>query len=83
TPSAEQIADALPQLQAELAAAQAQSVLFLGQIFEQPHHADIISGLCGNTPHFIIPHPARLLRQPQLKRNAWPELKKLKQILSG
>ncbi|UOO77417.1 uracil-DNA glycosylase [Neisseria sp. Dent CA1/247] len=83
TPSAEQIADALPQLQAELAAAQAQAVLFLGQIFEQPHHAGIIRELCGNLPHFIIPHPARLLRQPQLKRNAWTELKKLKQILSG
>lgn len=83
TPSAEEIAAALPQLQAELTAAQAESVLFLGQIFEQPHHNGIIRELCGNLPHFVIPHPARLLRQPQLKRKAWTELKKLKQVLSG
>lgn len=82
TPSAEEIAAALPQLQAELAAAQARSVLFLGQIFEQHQYNGIIRELCGNLPHFVIPHPARLLRQPQLKRNAWTELKKLKQILS-
>ncbi|OSI16569.1 uracil-DNA glycosylase family protein [Neisseria dumasiana] len=82
-PSSRQIAEGLPQLQAELAASQALSVLFLGQIFERPHHTDTIRELCGDLPYFIIPHPARLLRQPHLKRQAWEELKKLRSHLSG
>ena len=82
-PSPEQIAGGLPQLQAELAVSQARAVLFLGQIFAQPHHAESIRRLCADTPYFIIPHPARLLRQPHLKRQAWEELKKLRLAVSA
>ena len=71
----------LPQLAQELAQSQAKAVLFLGQIFNDAEHAELIAQLCPNTPHFIIPHPARLLRQPQLKAQAWQELKKLKKII--
>lgn len=80
-PPPEQVAAALPQMQAELAASQARAVLFLGQIFTQPHYADTIAQLCGGTPAFTVPHPARLLRQPQLKKQAWQELKKLRNML--
>lgn len=82
-PSPEQIAGGLPQLQAELAASQARAVLFLGQIFAQPHHIESIRRLCADTPYFIIPHPARLLRQPHLKRQAWEELKQLRRTVSA
>ena len=82
-PSPEQIAGGLPQLQAELAVSQARAVLFLGQIFAQPHHAESIRRLCADTPYFIIPHPARLLRQPHLKRQAWEELKQLRRTVSA
>ena len=81
TPEAEQIQAELPALQAELAAAQARAVLFLGQIFQEPDHADWLQQLCGQTPYFIIPHPARLLRQPHLKAQAWTVLKQVRQIL--
>ncbi len=80
-PPPEQVAAALPQMQAELAASQAQAVLFLGQVFAQPHYAETIAQLCGGTPAFTVPHPARLLRQPQLKKQAWEELKKLRNAL--
>lgn len=80
TPSAEQIAAALPQLQAELNASQAQAVLFLGQIFEQPQSADIPERLCNGVRHIILPHPARLLRQPQLKAKTWQSLKTLRPL---
>lgn len=82
-PPPEQVAAALPQMQAELAASQAQAVLFLGQVFTQPHYAETIAQLCGGTPAFTVPHPARLLRQPQLKKQAWEELKKLRNVLTG
>lgn len=82
-PPPEQVAAALPQMQAELAASQAQAVLFLGQVFAQPHYAETIAQLCGGTPAFTVPHPARLLRQPQLKKQAWEELKKLRNVLTG
>ncbi|QEY24183.1 uracil-DNA glycosylase family protein [Neisseria animalis] len=82
TPEPEQIEAALPQLQQELTATDARVVLFLGQIFESPQQKDLLDKLCGSTPYFIIPHPARLLRQPQLKAQAWAELKKVKQLLN-
>lgn len=82
-PPPEQVAAVLPQMQAELAASQAQAVLFLGQVFTQPHYAETIAQLCGGTPAFTVPHPARLLWQPQLKKQAWEELKKLRNVLTG
>ncbi|MFC3874264.1 uracil-DNA glycosylase family protein [Neisseria musculi] len=78
-----QMAAALPQMQAELAASRAQAILFLGQVFSQPHYAETIAQLCGSTPAFTVPHPARLLRQPHLKKQAWEELKKLRNILAA
>ena len=80
-PDAEELAAALPALEAELAATKARAVLFLGQIFEHPDHQTNIQILCGERPFFIIPHPARLLRQPILKAQAWAVLKELKIIL--
>lgn len=80
-PTDEQIQAELPQLARELADTQAKAVLLVGQIFEKPELAPLIDTLCGNTPRFILPHPARLLRQPQLKAKAWQVLKQVRQIL--
>ncbi len=80
-PAAADIRAALPRMQAELALSQAEAVLLLGQIFEKPEQAEAIAELCSNVPCFVIPHPARLLRQPQLKAQAWQELKKLRRVL--
>lgn len=80
-PDAAQINAALPRMQAELSLSQAKAVLLLGQIFEKTEHGQTIHALCGDTPYFIIPHPARLLRQPHLKAQAWQQLKKLRQAL--
>lgn len=81
-PTDEQIQAELPQLARELADTQAKAVLLVGQIFEKPELAPLIDTLCGNTPRFILPHPARLLRQPQLKAKAWQVLKQVRQILN-
>ncbi len=77
-PDVHEIAAALPALQAELCATQAHAVLFLGQVFEQPDYQTPIRQLCGDTPFFTTPHPARLLRQPKLKAQAWAILKQIK-----
>lgn len=76
------IAAALPRMCAEMALAEPKAVLLLGQIFEQTEHAAAISALCGPLPYFIVPHPARLLRQPQLKAQAWASLKQLRRALA-
>lgn len=81
-PTDEQIQAELPQLARELADTKAKAVLLVGQIFEKPELAPLIDTLCGNTPRFILPHPARLLRQPQLKAKAWQVLKQVRQILN-
>ncbi|ASK27188.1 uracil-DNA glycosylase family protein [Neisseria chenwenguii] len=80
-PDTARIEAALPQMCAELAQAQPKAVWFLGQIFEQPQQVALMEMLCGETPYFTTSHPARLLRQPQLKAAAWAELKKLKRLL--
>ena len=81
-PTDEQIQAELPQLARELADTQAKAVLLVGQIFEKPELAPLIDTLCGDTPRFILPHPARLLRKPQLKAKAWQVLKQVRQILN-
>ncbi len=42
----------------------------------------MIETLCGGSPFFIIDHPARLLRQPELKARDWQMLKQLKHALA-
>lgn len=81
-PTDEQIQAELPQLARELADTQAKAVLLVGQIFEKSELSPLIDTLCGDTPRFILPHPARLLRQPQLKAKAWQVLKQVRQILN-
>ncbi|MDO5638348.1 MAG: uracil-DNA glycosylase family protein [Neisseria sp.] len=81
-PADADIRAALPRVQAELALSQAKAVLLLGQVFQKPEQAAAIEALCRGIPYFIIPHPARLLRQPQLKAQAWQQLKKLRLTLA-
>lgn len=80
-PGAAQIEAAAADMAAELVQSRAKAVLFLGQIFEKPEQTILMGQLCGTLPCFVIPHPARLLRQPLLKAQAWTELKKLKRAL--
>ena len=81
-PDAEHIRAELAEMQNELTASQARAVLFLGKIFDSPDMIGLMNELCGKRPHFVIPHPARLLMQPQLKAQAWQILKPLKQLLA-
>lgn len=80
-PPLQELAAALPKLHALLAAGQPAAVLLLGKIFEQPQTAPLIEQLCGGLPVFTLPHPARLLRRPQLKAQAWQTLKQLIPLL--
>lgn len=82
-PTTEQIQAAAAVLADELQQSGAKAVLFLGQIFEQAEQQAQMQAVCGNTPYFTVPHPARLLRQPLLKAQAWTELKKLKRVLQA
>ncbi|MDO4641483.1 MAG: uracil-DNA glycosylase family protein [Neisseria sp.] len=81
-PDATHLLHALPRIRAELELAEPQAILFLGQFFTAPEQAPIMKQLCGELPVFNIPHPARLLRYPQQKAEAWAELKKLRTALS-
>ncbi|MDO5059101.1 MAG: uracil-DNA glycosylase family protein [Neisseria sp.] len=82
-PGIEQVMLTAPRLSAAQSLAQARAVLFLGQFFEQNDLNDAIDAAFGTLPSFTVPHPARLLRQPQLKAEAWAVLKKLKPLLAG
>lgn len=81
-PSEAAIANALEQTARELDGCRAPAVLFLGQAFVKPERQAMIETLCAGRPFFIIDHPARLLRQPELKARAWQTLKQLKRVLA-
>ncbi|HEZ2315626.1 uracil-DNA glycosylase family protein [Neisseria polysaccharea] len=80
-PSEAAIETATVSVMQELDSCRAPAVLFLGQAFVQPERQAMIETLCGSRPFFIIDHPARLLRQPELKARAWQVLKQLKHAL--
>ncbi|MFD1245517.1 uracil-DNA glycosylase [Paralysiella testudinis] len=71
-----------PFLQQQIAWLQPQAVLLLGQSFQQMA-PDTLAELLQQRPYVIVPHPARLLRQHQLKAEAWQALQKLVPMLSA
>ena len=82
SPSAAQIEAAATRVQAERELCGASAVLLLGR-FDHPAHAAALPQVFADIPVFAVPHPARLLRQPELKAAAWQELKLLRQFLHG
>lgn len=66
----------------EFAWVQPQAVLLLGNSFYDPARRWLLEQLIGHTPAFTVPHPAILLRQPELKAQAWHILKQLKAALA-
>ena len=66
----------------EFAWAQPQAVLLLGNSFYDPARRWLLEQLIGPTPAVTVPHPAILLRQPELKVQAWLTLKQLKAVLA-
>lgn len=66
----------------EFAWVQPQAVLLLGNSFYDPARRWLLEQLIGRTPAFTVPHPAILLRQPELKAQAWHSLKQLKAALA-
>ena len=80
SPSAAQIEAAATRVQAERELCGASAVLLLGR-FDHPAHAAALPQVFADIPVFAAPHPARLLRQPELKAAAWQELKRLRQFL--
>ena len=80
-PPAAIVERALPRMQAECALSQPQALLLLGRFFTAAERQPLIQSLAGELPVFYVPHPAQLLRQPQLKAEAWAELKKLRALL--
>ena len=80
SPSAAQIEAAATRVQAERELCGASAVLLLGR-FDHPAHAAALPQVFADIPVFAVPHPARLLRQPELTAAAWQELKRLRQFL--
>ena len=80
SPSAAQIEAAATRVQAERELCGASAVLLLGR-FDHPAHAAALPQVFADIPVFAVPHPARQLRQPELKAAAWQELKRLRQFL--
>lgn len=66
----------------EFAWVQPQAILLLGNSFYDPARRWLLEQLIGHTPAFTVPHPAILLRQPELKAQAWHSLKQLKAVLA-
>lgn len=79
-PSAAEMQAEIPRLQEAVRQSGAQAVLLLGQFFSQDEPQKLLQQAFGPLPLFVVPHPARLLRQPQLKAQAWAELKKLRAL---
>lgn len=80
-PSQEQVQAALPSVRAEWENCGQPALLLLGEFFEREDVLACIQQFAPETPYFIIPHPMRLLRQPQLKRGAWETLQKVQAAL--
>ena len=83
SPDAARLQAAAERMRHEAASGRIRAVLLLGQFFEQPENAEAVAATFGNLPVFTVPHPARMLRQPQLKARAWTELKRLRQYLEA
>ncbi|WP_274585611.1 uracil-DNA glycosylase family protein [Neisseria leonii] len=82
-PSADDMLAAVDRIQAELTLSEAKALIVLGQIFEQPDHGAAARQACAGIPLFLLPHPARLLRQPHLKAQAWQTLKQIRRLLQN
>lgn len=83
SPDAARLQAAAERMRHEAASGRIRAVLLLGQFFEQPENAEAVAATFRNLPVFTVPHPARMLRQPQLKARAWTELKRLRQYLEA
>lgn len=59
-----------------------QAILLLGNGFRDPIQQWLLEQLTDGTASFIVPHPAILLRQPQLKAQAWAILQQLQHYLA-
>ena len=78
---AEELDAAQPRLSKELQQAAPKAILFLGQFFTQASQHDRLMAFSQGLPMFTVPHPARLLRQPHLKAEAWDTLQQLQKVL--
>lgn len=79
-PSVGEMQAEIPRLREAVRQSGAQSVLLLGQFFPQTELQPLLQQAFDPLPLFAVPHPARLRRQPQLKAQAWAELKKLRAL---
>ena len=68
-------------LDAQIHLAQAQAIVVLGG--DHPDLAQQITSAHNHTPCWVLPHPARLLRDAQHKRQAWQVLKQLRYHLNS
>ncbi len=68
-------------LDAQIHLAQAQAIVVLGG--DHPDLVQQITAAHSHTPCWVLPHPARLLRDAQHKRQAWQVLKQLRQHLDS
>ena len=83
TPAAARLETAAARMQAERELCGAQAVVLLGRFAREPQYAAAIERAFAGTPLFTLPHPARILRLPKLKTEAWEELKRLRDMLQA
>nr|WP_245944069.1 uracil-DNA glycosylase family protein [Kingella potus] len=82
-PSAAQVEADAARMQAECGLCGAQAVVLLGRFAQEPQFAAAIGRAFAGLPVFKIPHPASILRRPQLRAEAWEELKRLRDFLQA
>lgn len=83
TPAAARLEAAAARMQAERELCGAQAVVLLGRFAQEPQYAAAIERAFAGIPLFTLPHPARILRLPKLKTEAWEELKRLRDMLQA
>lgn len=82
-PDLSQVQADAPQVQAEWQQCGQPPLLLLGEFFERDDVQQCLRETLPRAYYFIIPHPLRILKHPELKRDAWNGLQKLQKRLNA
>lgn len=78
----EHIQACTPYLNEQIRQLRPRAILLLGQMFQRIE-PNLLAASLHHVPYVIVPHPARLLSQRQLKAKAWQSLQVLRSYLNA
>ena len=83
TPDSHTIAAATPRITQQWRDSGAKALLLLGDFFYRHDVRQQLAQFSNDHERFIVPHPARLISHPSLKRGAWQTLQQLQAYLQA